>query len=104
MNLWLVIVGMGLITFTIRLVLFVLSKRIELSKNMQMALQFVPPAVLAAIAVPEIVMPGGLLNLSLGNARLLAGLVAIGVAWKTENVMLTVLVGMVSLWILQVIV
>ncbi|MCA9949547.1 MAG: AzlD domain-containing protein [Anaerolineales bacterium] len=48
-------------------------------------------------------MPNGLLNVSLGNGRLLAGLVAIIVAWKTKNVLLTIIVGMIVLWLLQAI-
>ena len=64
-------------------------------------LRFVPPAVLSAIILPELVQPAGQLNLSLGNVRLLAGLLAMLVAWRTRNVLLTVGAGMVGLWILQ---
>jgi len=61
----------------------------------------VPAAVLSAIIAPELLMPGGTFNLSLGNERLLAGLVAVLVAWRTRNVLLTVGVGMGVLWVLQ---
>ena len=40
-------------------------------------------------------------DLSLGNERLLAGVVAILVAWRTRNVIWTVGVGLVTLWVLQ---
>jgi branched-subunit amino acid transport protein len=43
----------------------------------------------------------GVLNLSPGNARLLSGLLAIFIAWRTKNVTLTIVVGMLALWILQ---
>jgi len=46
-------------------------------------------------------MPGGTLDLSLGNERLLAGLLAILVAWRTRNVLLAVAAGMIALWLLQ---
>ncbi len=101
MNLWLAIIGMGVITYAIRLSLIVLSERVSLSAPIQQALRFVPPAVLAAIIAPEMLRPGGVLDLSPGNARLLAGLLAILVAWRTKNVLLTIAAGMIALWVLQ---
>jgi branched-subunit amino acid transport protein len=38
------------------------------------------------------------IDFSLGNARLLAGLLAIVVAWRTRSAMLTIIVGMLALW------
>ena len=98
----LTILGMGLITFTIRMALFLLPAGAQLPEWLLRALRYVPAAVLSAIIAPELVMPGGALDLSLGNERLLAGLVAVLVAWRTRNVLLTVAVGMVVLWVLQV--
>jgi branched-subunit amino acid transport protein len=104
MNYWLIILAMGLITFGIRLLPIVLLGRIEIPIVVQRALRFVPPAVLSAIVAPELLMPGGEFNLSLGNARLLAGVIAMLVAWRTKNVLLTIAVGMIALWILSAIV
>ena len=103
MNLWLVIIGMGVITYAIRLSMIVMSGQIQLGDHLQRALRFVPPAVLSAIILPEMVQPGGTLDVSLGNERLLAGLIAIVVAWYTQNMIWTVAVGMIALWILQTI-
>ena len=41
------------------------------------------------------------MNISLGNERLLAGLVAALIAWRTRSVPLTLAGGMATLWILQ---
>ncbi len=100
-NLWLTIIAMGLVTFAIRLSLIALLGRFEVPPLISQALRFVPPAVLSAIVLPELLQPGGQLNLSLGNARLLAGLMAVLVAWRTRNVLLTVGAGMLALWLLQ---
>ncbi len=100
-QLWLAIIGMGVLTYSIRLSLILLADRVQLSGNIRQALRFVPPAVLSAIIAPEMLMPNGVLDVSLGNGRLLAGLVAIIVAWKTKNVLLTIIVGMLVLWLLQ---
>lgn len=103
MNLLLIIIGMGVITYAIRLSMIVMSGQIQLGDHLQRALRYVPPAVLSAIILPEMVQPGGALDISLGNERLLAGLIAILVAWFTRNMIWTVAIGMIALWILQAI-
>jgi branched-subunit amino acid transport protein len=104
MNVWLLLIGMGIVTYAIRLSLIVLIGRVDVPPLIQRALRFVPPAVLSAIIFPELLRPGGTPDLSPGNVRLLAGVLAAGVAWRTKNVLLTIAVGMVALWVLQVVV
>ena len=101
MNFWLVMFFAGLATYATRLsfILFFGSRR--LPTLLLQALRFVPPSILTAIIFPEVVMPGGNIDLSFGNPRLLPGLLAVIVAWRTRNVVLTVLVGMLTLWVLQ---
>jgi branched-subunit amino acid transport protein len=62
-------------------------------------LRQIPPAALAAIVVPALLRPEGRLDLL--QPTLLAGLVAAGVAWKTRNVGITVVVGIALLTALQ---
>jgi branched-subunit amino acid transport protein len=80
-----------------------LLERVEIPWRVRQALRFVPPAVLSAIIFPELLWPHGALDISLSNVRLLAGLLAALVAWRTRNVLLTIAVGMGALWILQAI-
>ncbi len=65
------------------------------------ALRFVPAAALAALVFPALTHPAGYLDLSVNNFRLLAGLSGAIVAWKTRNVLLTILIGMLILWSLE---
>ncbi len=101
MNLWLIVFAMGLVTFGIRLVPIVLLGRLEIPLIVQRALRFVPPAVLTAIVVPAMLYRSDQIDLSLSNARLLAGLIAIVVAWRTKSALITIGVGMIALWVLQ---
>jgi branched-subunit amino acid transport protein len=103
MDLWLVIIGMGIVTFGIRLVPIVLLGRIEIPLIVQRALRFVPPAVLTAIIVPELLYRDNQIDVSLTNLRLLAGLIAIVVAWRTKNALMTIGAGMIALWVLSAI-
>jgi len=100
-TLWLTMFGMGAITYGIRLSFILLWGKITMPPTLQCSLRFVPPAVLSAIIFPEILHHGGTWNVSPLNPRLLAGIIAALVAWRTRNTMLTILVGMVALWVVQ---
>lgn len=98
---WLTIIAAGLITYATRLFPIISYGRFEMPKQVERALLFVPVAVLTAIFLPEMVYIQEELMLSYRNPRLLAGLLAIVVAWRTKNVIYTILVGMLTLWLLQ---
>lgn len=102
-TLWLTLLGMGLITYAIRLSFILLWGRVAVPSWVQRALRFVPPAVLSAIIFPEILRPTGGWNLSLVNPRLWAALVAAFVAWRTRSALLTIVAGMAVLWGVQAI-
>ncbi len=101
MNAWLIIIVGGLLTFAMRFSFIYFFGRVEIPAALRRSLRFVPPAVLSAIILPELLLPAGQLDLSLGNHRWLAGLVAVLVAWRTRNTLLTILAGMAALLILQ---
>ena len=99
--LWMTILGAGAVTFALRLSFIALLGRIRIPPYLGRALRFVPAAVLTAVVVPLLFYEDGALEVSLGNERLLAGLVAALIAWRTKNVLLTLGGGMATLWILQ---
>lgn len=100
MNLWIVMIAVGLLTFLTRLSFIALLERIQLPAAFQRALRFVPIAVLSAIIAPEIGYADNALFLSPQNPRLLAGVVATLVAYYTKNVVWTIVAGMAAFWIL----
>jgi branched-subunit amino acid transport protein len=102
MNIWLVMLFGGLVTFGMRFSLIYLFGRLHIPETMRRALHYVPPAVLSAIIFPELFLKNGVFYLSLDNVRLLAGLVAVGVAWFSRNTLVTIIAGMVALFLLQV--
>ena len=102
MNIWLVMILGGLITFAIRFVLIYLFGRFEVPETMRKALHYVPPAVLSAIIFPELFIREDALSLSIDNHRMIAGLIAILVAWFSKNTFITILAGMAALFLLQI--
>jgi branched-subunit amino acid transport protein len=100
-TLWLTMIVAGIITYIIRLSFILLLEKIKVSEQIQRALSLVPPAVFSAIIFPDLFLKNGNLAIHLGNGRLISGLLAILVAWRTRNIVFTVLAGMIALTLFQ---
>ena len=94
---WLLILGLALTSFLPRASFILLFARWPVPAPVQRALRYVPAAVFSAILVPEMVLSAGTLRLALDNPRLLAGVVAGAIAWRTRNTLLTIAAGMLAL-------
>lgn len=104
-SVWAAIVAVGVATFCIRLSFIYLFGRIDtVPPNVTRALRYVPAAVLAALVVPAIVSIEPSVTETLTADRLLAGGAAALVAWYTEDVTATIVVGLVALWVLRFVV
>jgi len=97
MTLWLVIVGMTVVTFAGRASFLLLPAQVQLPGLFVRSLRYVPAAVLTAIWAPELLLQKGVLSLALGNERLLAGMVAIAVAWRYRVTFGTIIAGLAAL-------
>lgn len=101
LTIWGLIIALGIGTFATRLSFFALFAKAEPPAWMRAVLQYVPAAVLAAIIAPLLFKEGGG-DLPVPDlARSVAAIVAFVVAYRTRSTLLTVAVGMVVLWILQ---
>jgi len=95
------IVVIGVATFALRVSFIALFGRLaEIPPGLERALRFVPAAVLAALVLPSFVTLGPDAG-GLAMDRLIAGAVAAGVAWRTENVLATMASGMGALWLVR---
>ncbi len=99
-RLWTTILLAGAGTFVARISFLGVAHRIaDPPIGVQRVLRMIPPAALAALVVPALVRPEG--HVDLTQPRFVAGVIAIAVAYKTKNVLLTLAVGMVVVVILQ---
>ncbi|MEN8172706.1 MAG: AzlD domain-containing protein [Chloroflexota bacterium] len=96
-SIWLVIISVGILTYLTRLSFIMILSHWDTPPIIKRALHYVPIAVFSAIILPELFFYDGALNISVNNPRLLAGMIAIFVAWKTRSVAWTVIVGMIIL-------
>ena len=97
MALWLSILGMSVATFGQRASFLLLPERVQLPALLRRALRYVPAAVLTAIWAPELLLQKGVLSLAPGNERLLAGIVAVAIAWRYRATFGTIIAGLVAL-------
>ena len=91
---WGVVVAIAVGLFLIRLSfiqLFELAD--EIPPSVERLLRLVPAAVLAA----RLLVDGALAP---GSDRMLAGLVGLAVAWRTADILRTLVAGMAALWVL----
>ena len=92
---WL-IVALAAGTLTWRLLPLAALSRTQLPRWAEEWLRLVPGAVLAASLAQSLLAPGEQVTLTWRNPYLLAALPTFLVAWRTRNVLLTMVCGMAS--------
>ena len=98
---WLVMIVCGLLTLSMRFVMFSDLAPKQIPGWLEETLGFVPVAVLSAIIVPAVIIsPESGLMLA-GNSKLPAALIATTVALVTRSVLATIASGLGSMWILD---
>jgi branched-subunit amino acid transport protein len=97
---WAVVVLSGTGTFAMRASFLAAANRVtNVPQGIQRLLRQIPPAALASLVVPALVRPHGSLDLLQG--RLVAGVLAALVAWRTRSVALTLVIGLGALIVIQ---
>lgn len=99
MNIWSVILGMALVSYLQRILPLAAGKRRQFPPWTQRALDFVPVAILSALIGAAFIPSDDWLVFTI-DGRLLAGLVAIGLAWLTRSVVATIIGGLAVLFFL----
>ncbi|MEO8285722.1 MAG: AzlD domain-containing protein [Chloroflexota bacterium] len=102
------IILMAVVTYATRLGGFLLLSRLNMTGKMAAWLHYVPGAVLISIIAPTAV-PNALLAgsrgesgaLTAGPAEALSAIVAIAVAARTKNLLLTMAAGVVAVWVFR---
>lgn len=98
---WIVVAGAGAGTYGIRASLLLTAHRFgDVPPRLREALRMIPPAALAALAIPAVMRPhGGAIDVV--DARFVAGVLALLVAWRTKSLLATTMVGMGAVTLLE---
>jgi uncharacterized membrane protein len=102
------IIGMAVVTYATRVSGFMLIGRMRLTPRVAAWLHYVPGAVLISIIAPA-ALPVGVLGggtgasgaLTGGPAEAVAALVAVTVAVRTRNLLVTMAAGVLAAWALR---
>lgn len=99
MTAWVVVIVVGIVTFAMRFVFIALFGRVGIPAWLERSLRYVAPSVLAAIALPAVVAPEGVVAIwsPLLPAAVIGGLAA----WVTKSIGAAILFGMVALWVIR---
>lgn len=99
LEIWLSVVAVTFATLLTRAGPLLAGERLQLPPFVQSALRYAPACALAAIVVPDLLVTRDVLDLSPGNPRLAAGLLATAVCLLTRGTLATIAAGMVGFWI-----
>lgn len=94
---WAAIALLGMTTIATRGAFILFFPKVALPARLGRALRFVPPAVFAALVIPELLLAGSSLNMSLGNEKLVAAIIAAVIAGWSRNALATIGGGMIAL-------
>ena len=81
------------------LLLPLLAVRVKPGPAFEQWLRHIPPAVFAALVLPELLIPGGKFEF---GPTVMAGFIGVLVAWRTLNITLTILAGIGAFALLNV--
>lgn len=97
---WLTILAMTLIVFASRYFFLAPKLPLKLNAQTQKLLSYSSPAVLTAIWAPIVFLPDGKLAISWQNPYLIAAFVAVIIAWRLNNVLLSAVISMAVFFLL----
>jgi branched-subunit amino acid transport protein len=95
-DVWVTVVLMTVVTVATRTVMIVFGDRIPLPERVQHALRFAPACALTALIAPELLTEQGAWAISLANAKLIGGAIAIAVMLATRSMLATMGLGMAA--------
>lgn len=94
---------MGFGTFLIRSSVIYMSGRITISDRLKEIFTFIPCAILPALVAPMVFFSKGEVQTLMYKERVVALLVAVFIAYKSKNILVTIIVGLAVLYCLKLI-
>lgn len=102
-GIFLIILGCAIVTFIPRVLPLMVLSRFQLPEWGSRWLSFVPISVMAALVGQEIFLHDSKVSLSLHNLELIAAIPTFLVAVKSRSLLMTVIVGILSMMVLRLV-
>jgi branched-subunit amino acid transport protein len=103
LEIWLVIIGLTLITILMRSSFLMLGDYFPLPERVQHGLRYAPVCALIALVTPELFVTQGAFNLSIANPKLVAGLAAALITLTTRSMIAAMAIGMLIFTVLRLV-
>ena len=97
---WISIIIAGLLTYFTRMAMLTLVSREMLSERVKEVLEYVPSDVFPAIIFPAIFINDYGKFVEIHDPKIFAALIAVIVGYFSKSIILTILSGLISYWIL----
>ena len=88
---------MGLLTYLVRLVPFLVIRRIQLRRVVEDWITYLGEGVLVSLLLPYLLLKGENFDVSMGNVKILSSLFCVIIALKTNSLILTIIGGILCL-------
>ena len=102
-EIWLVIIGLTVVTILMRSSFLMLGDYFPLPERVQHGLRYAPVCALVALVTPELFLTQGGFNLSVANPKLVAGLAAAIITLTTRSMIAAMALGMLIFTLMRVV-
>lgn len=99
MNVWILFLIIGGLTLVERTSFILLLENWNTPRWLTRSLKYVPVTIMLALASPSVLRTEGMIDISPLNPKVIAAALAVIVAWRTRNILLTIVIGMIGFWL-----
>ena len=100
MKIWILVVGMAIVTYVPRMIPLLIFSKKNLPPWLESWLKYIPVGIFSALVFPAIFIREQMFSVTINNIELISSILVFAIAFKTRSLGLSVIVGIISFWIL----
>lgn len=100
MKIWILIIGMGIVTYLPRMMPLLIFSKKNIPPWLESWLKFIPVGIFSALVFPNIFIRNQMFSMTINNIELISSILVFAIAFRTRSLGLSVVVGIISYWIL----
>lgn len=100
MKIWILIIGMGMVTYLPRMIPLLLFSKKNLPLWLESYLKYIPVGIFSALVFPAIFIRNQMFSITINNIEFISSIFVFAIAFKTRSLGISVMVGIISYWIL----
>ncbi len=100
MKIWILIMGMAIVTYLPRMMPLLIFSKNNLPPWLESWLKYIPVGIFSALVFPGIFIRNQTFSMTINNIELISSIFVFAIALKTRSLGLSVIVGIISYWVL----